>query len=424
MPDKIKPKIENAPGLVLKERKQGWEARWQARTDLVERGYTPKSSRVCLVGNEPTAIERAFITDRCRILQDEMLVWGRGGLPTVAAYDGSILSLSRCYQSDKDSNFHKLEYRSRENYAGLLRRIEADCGDNKVGDLRARYVLRLHELWLGPEYHVAMAHSLMGMLRTLSTFGATILDAEDCRRLKTMLGDMRFQMAKPRGERMTVKQVEDVRAKAIELGRSSLARAQAFQFECILRQKDVIGEWLPLAEPGVSDVVHKNEKWLKGLRWEEIDENLVLHHLTSKRKKMIEPDLKLAPMVLDDLQRDYPGSVIVKDGQVVQVNRSLLPVSGPVIVFERTAVPYHSHQFRKEWRLIATGAGVPLHLQNMDSRASAISEASDAGIPMEHIRQASTHSNISTTERYSRNAAGKTASVQRGRVESRNKSKA
>ena len=40
------PKIDNAHGLTWKSRKAGWEARWQARTDLIERGYRPKSLRI------------------------------------------------------------------------------------------------------------------------------------------------------------------------------------------------------------------------------------------------------------------------------------------------------------------------------------------------------------------------------------------
>jgi hypothetical protein len=47
----------------------------------------------------------------------------------------------------------------------------------------------------------------------------------------------------------------------------------------------------------------------------------------------------------------------------------------------------------------------------MDSRAGGITEASDAGAPLEHIRHAATHSDIQTTQGYSRGAADKTANV-------------
>lgn len=399
MPDT--PKIENAPGLVLRPRKDGWECRWQARTDKVKAGFTPKSSAICHIGPSPNESERNFISDRCNALQSEMLAFGKE-TPTVAAFDGSLGSLINCYQIDTDSPFHKLRFKSRENYLSLMRRLTNDCGDTPLIDINARTLLRWHESWTGVKSRIAMAHSLVGMLRTLMSFGSTILDNAECRRLKTMLGDMRFTMPKARTQRITAEQVNAVRAKAHELGKHSIALAQAFQFECILRQKDVVGEWVPAAEPGISEITDRGQKWLRGLRWSEIDGNLILKHTTSKRNKDVEVDLKLAPMVMEELER-FP----------------VRPQSGPVIVYEVSGLPYQSAQFRKVWRLVATAAGVPESVYNMDSRAGAISEATDAGVPIEHVRHASTHSNTSTTERYSRNQAGKTKSVQLGRVEHR-----
>lgn len=54
------PKIDNAPGLAWKRRNVGWEARWQARTDLVERGFPIKSHGVRMwAGEELTPAEVA-----------------------------------------------------------------------------------------------------------------------------------------------------------------------------------------------------------------------------------------------------------------------------------------------------------------------------------------------------------------------------
>ena len=398
-----KPKIANAPGLVLRPINDGWTAQWQARADLIKRGFPNKSVRICQIGQEPNATELAFIADRCTFLQNEMLVWGRGGLPKGnVPFDGTIASLIRCYQDDSDSPFHKLRWNSRTNYQNLMRRLKSDCGDELLSEVNARMVLRWHELWLGQSNHVAMSHSLIGMVRTLLTFGSTILENEHCRRLKETLGDMRFTMPKPRTERITAEQVAAVRAKAHALGRHSLALAQAFQFEVILRQKDVIGEWVPSSEPGLSEVVDGGHKWLRGIRWSEIDENLILRHTTSKRQKDVEVDLKLAPMVMEELN-------LLGDR----------PKSGPIVVYEKSGRPYQAVQFRKEWRLVATAAGVPENVFNMDSRAGAISEATDAGADLEHVRHAATHSDIKMTQRYSRNAAEKTANVQRSRSEHR-----
>jgi hypothetical protein len=221
-----------------------------------------------------------------------------------------------------------------------------------------------------------------------------------------MLSKMRFAMPQPRTERLTAEQAIAIRAKAHELGRPSIALAQAFQFELMLRQKDVIGEWVPLAEPGVTDLTADGLKWLRGIRWEEIDQNMVLRHVTSKRQKEIVVSLRNAQMVMEEI------------GRLAEV-----PASGPIIVSEWDKLPWTSPEFRRWWRICADAAGVPKKVRNMDSRAGGISEATDAGADLELVRHAATHSNISMTQRYSRGAEEKIATVQMKRAEHRNKPK-
>jgi hypothetical protein len=400
------PKIENAPGLVWRARLVGWEARWQARTDLGKRGFTPTVLRLWK-GSVPTAAEVAFIQDRCNALQAEMLVWGRGGLPEAASFTGSVRSLIQCYETDPDSTYKKLRFRTRENYGSLTRRLVRDCGEMELHAIKARDILRWHEGWTA-NGHVAMAHSLVGMLRTLFGFGATILENAECERLSVVLHRMRFKMPRPRHERLTYEQANAVRTRAHFVGMHSIGLAQALQFDLMLRQRDVIGDWEPITEPGVSDVIRGNEKWLRGLRWETIDANLVLRHVTSKRQKAIEVDLHHAPMVMEELAR-----IIKEDGA--------LPASGPLIRYEATGFPYEAHQFRREWRMVADGVGIPRSVRNMDTRAGAISEATDAGADLEHVRHAATHSDISTTQNYSRGSVEKTAGVMKLRAAHRNK---
>jgi len=68
------PKLEGeAPGLVWRARKKGWAATWQARSDLVARGYVPKSLTLWK-GAEPDPIDREHITSQCQYQQAEMLM--------------------------------------------------------------------------------------------------------------------------------------------------------------------------------------------------------------------------------------------------------------------------------------------------------------------------------------------------------------
>lgn len=400
------PVIDNIPGVAWKPRKNGWEARWQARTDLIAKGWRPRSFGI-FVGEDHEFTDPhniLYIQHRANSFQDDMLAWARGGLPIAGAYDGTLGSLARNYSTDPDSPYPKKRFATRRYYDKLISQITKDHGALLVSEIKGRTVKRWHDTWAADGAKVAMGHALIKMLRTLVNFGATILEDEECKRLSATLKEMRFQMARPRSSFLTAEQASKIRAKAHEMGFPSLALAQAFQFDCMLRQKDVIGEWVPVTEPGLSDVISGNDKWLRGIRWEEIDENLVLRHVTSKRQKPVEVPLSMAPMVMEEL--------------AILGER---PASGPIVVLERFGTPYTAAYFRTLWRKIATECGVPSTVRNMDSRAGAITEATDAGADLEHIRHAATHSDIQMTQRYSRGDAEKTANVLRIRAEHRKK---
>lgn len=403
-----RPIISDAPGLTWRWRNGKWEARWRARRDLIKRGYEPKL-RVLWRGideSELTEVDRALFADRCRSYQDEMLIWGRGGLPTVdGVCDGTLRSLIGCYETDPDSRFQKQRFGSRQNHGRTLARITAKHGDTELREINARLLLRWHEVW-SEGGKISMGSSFVAQLRSLFSFGATILEDRECERLCGIMHKMRFPMGRPRTERITADQAVAVRAKAHEMGWHSIALAQAIQFELMLRQKDVIGEWVPHSEPGTSEILVQKLKWITGLRWSEIDENLILRHRTSKRGKDIEVDLKLAPMILEELQ-------------LIPVR----PASGPVIVseFRGRGLPWVDGEFRRRWRAIAEAAGVPANVRNMDSRAGGISEATDGGADLESVRHAATHSNITTTQRYSRGSVEKVANVMQIRAAHRKK---
>lgn len=425
------PRITDAPGHIWRKHARGWECRWQCRTDLAERGFSPKSKQL-FVGQEPSAVEIAFIQDTCRRLQDEMLVFGRGGLPTLNPYEGSLRSLINCYQTDPDSTYRKLRFGVRKNADGLLRRLAKDHGHEDLGDIKGRTILAWHKAWTGGDKDnvgekIAMGSAFVGQLRTLFTFGRSILECQECVRLGAIMHDLRFEGAEPRKVSITAEQADAIRYKArIEFGWSSLALAQAFQFECTLRQKDVIGEWVPIEEPGISDVIDKTEKWLRGIRWEEIDDNLILSHLTSKKQKKTEVDLKLAPMVLEEFREMIGGEALIVVDPVtkkVTVNRHLLPSTGPIVICDTTLIPWTDNEYRRKWRKVANAAGVPKNVWNMDSRSGAISEAIQAGAPIEFVRHAATHSDVSQTADYDRSQAEATAKVMKMRMANRNKPK-
>lgn len=416
-----KPKLKDAPGYVLRQRRDGWSVLWQCRTDVYMRGYKPRKVRIAVIGNYPTEGERKFISDTCQSFQDDMLAFARD-LPAAdhSQYDGTIGGLIAAYLTDPDSPFRKKRYASRKSYEAFMRRIKEDHGSVIIKEITARSVLRWHEEWM--KRGVTMAHQTITILRLILKFGSTLLNDPACREARLLLSEMTFPVAEPRNTTMTVQQANAIRRALHAKSLHSAALAQSMQFEFMLRQKDVIGEYVPQDEPGISAVIFGQMKWMRGLVWEEVNENFILTHVTSKRQKSITIDMKLAPMVVEELNALYPGIITKNEITLApQVNRSLAPASGPIIVCEYTGRPWSANSYRIAWRKAATASGVPKEVYNMDNRASGVSEASDAGADMEKIRHAATHSNISTTQRYSRNSAEKTAEVMRMRVEHRNK---
>ncbi len=412
-----RPVVDDAPGLTWRYLQSGWEARWRALPERIKDGFTIKSRKLWLGNGEPTDADKRIISDACKQLQGDMLSHGRE-VQAFGPYDSTLSGLMRVYKSDPVSPFPKLRYATRRNYDSMMGRIDRSHGDTMLQDINARTIHAWHADW-SSRGRITSAHSLVGMLRLVFGFGLAFLEDEEgqkhCERLSVVLSKCRFQMGKPRGERITADQANAVRAMAWQMERPSIALGQAFQFECILRQKDVVGEWVPNDEPGVSYTLAGNEKWLRGLLWEEIDAAFVLRHVTSKLNKKIEVPLRLAPMVMEELCK------LAGVASAAELSRDMLRARGPMVVCEYSDIPWTNNEFRRWWRLVANACGIPSHVFNMDTRAGAITEASEANAPMEHIRHAATHGNISMTERYSRGSAEKIANVLQIRSSHRNK---
>ncbi|WP_398470951.1 hypothetical protein [Tardiphaga sp.] len=307
------------------------------------------------------------------------------------------------YQVDPLSSFHKQRFHVRQNHAGMLRRIREQHGATPIAAITGRTLIEWHAGWKGAD-KVAMAHSMVGQLRTVFSFGFTHLADTQCERISQILHRLKFPMAGARTERITADQADAVRTWAHIVGWHSIALAQALQFELILRQKDVIGEWVPVPEPGDSEEVWGDQKWLRGLRWSEISDDLILRHVTSKRQKPVEADLGLSPMVMEELAflDEIPSG------------------DEPVIINEATGMPWTASEYRRKWRIVARYAGVPDNVFNMDSRSGGISEAFEAGVTPERIQKSATHSDLRMTSRYNRGDQLRAASeVQRGRATQR-----
>ncbi|MET3841005.1 hypothetical protein [Bradyrhizobium sp. OAE829] len=283
----------------------------------------------------------------------------------------TLAELATIYRSDERSPYRALRFKVRDGYDSIINRILDECGHMCLTELNADGIQHLYDRWSDGGTKLATGHTMMTRLRGLFSFGTTTLDDPGCQRLSTIMSKMRFQNPVARTEQLTPFLVSSIRAKAHEMGKPSIALAQAIQYELMLAQKDTIGEWVPASEPGESDIVVDGTKWLHGIRWSQIDDNLILRHVTSFRQKSVEIDLKRAPMVMAELEMQFGG---------------VLPKTGPIIRSEWNERPWSSAEFRRWWRKIADAAGVPKNIKNMDSR------------PVEH-RSVTTRNSLNAIQR-------------------------
>jgi hypothetical protein len=264
----------------------------------------------------------------------------------------NVSSLIAQYRTHEESPYHGLRHASRRNYEIHLRRIDRDVGRELIKNLDAERINGLYESW-AKDGHLAIARALAVMLRGLVSFGAKVLKNRDCREVQITMSELQFEGAKPRTEQLTLEQVIDIIRKAREMDLDAIALAMAFQLDCSLTQIDVIGQWVPETEPGETDIRKGGAKWLRGLRWSEIDKNYVLRHPMSRDGKVFEFNLAAdAPTVMAELKRTTWGGP--------------LPQSGAVIIRKKRNLPYDGDAYREDWRKVANAAGIPKSFRSTD----------------------------------------------------------
>ena len=92
-----------------------------------------------------------------------------------------------------------------------------------------------------------------------------------CKELRDILADINFPAPRPRREAPTAGEINAARKAAHDLGHAPAAFAYALQFEGAVRQWDVIGKWVPLADKRPTLIIDGGKKWV-GPMWSQIDE--------------------------------------------------------------------------------------------------------------------------------------------------------
>jgi site-specific recombinase XerD len=373
-------------GLVQRASKDGTtRLYWRAPRPAIALRYEPSLIRI----EETDPKEVAAV---CAQLQAEALEWiaTQTGAAIQIKKEPTWSDLTRAYVLNADSPYHSVKFNTRKTYRFDLDALDALIGHVKLSAMNLAFFKKLYD---GIRHngdgkdHVTQAHRSISMMRRMISYGIAS-ELKGCSRLSEILHNTRFEQPARRGVAMTREHVETFVRKAVELGRPSLAISTALQFETSLRQRDCIGEWVPLnGKVPMSNFVIGKAEWANGLTWANIDDQWRLSNRTTKTGQVVSHDLTLCPLALKLLQ------------QVPEAERI-----GPIVIDERAGRPYANNAFQEQWRKIANLAGIPKEIRNMDARAGAASEADEAGATLDDVRSTMGHSDAKTTLRYIRNS--------------------
>lgn len=371
-------------GLTKIIRKNGTvETYWRCTKAAKAAGYKPTIVRL---------LDDDDVFRVCASLQAEMLAWmaRHTGASIALPKYYTIESLFRSYRERPSSPYHQVKWNTRKTYDQVLDLIEEGAGNVRLSQIN----MDTFHIWFndarwpegkGGVEHLRKAVGIISMMRRVVSFGVAA-EIEECARLHAILTNMRFPGYRKRSVSMTAEQAASFVETAISHGRLSLALGMAIQFECGLRQRDVIGEWAPIEGKSISPYVLNRREWLNGLTWDMLGGDWVLTKATTKTGSVVNYDLSLAPMARRVIE------LIPKE------KRSF----GPMILDEGSMRPYAEHGYHREWRKIADLAGIPRSVLNMDARSGAATEASDAGAALGDTQAVLGHSDQRTTARYVR----------------------
>jgi hypothetical protein len=387
----------NAPGLRWRQRANGeCKAYWVGRSDLVKKGYKPKTVPLHYDLADPASA--ALLIQRCHLLQDEMLQWAHGAGVLARQFTGTVKSLCDKYQSDADSPFRELQPDTRKSYAKHLRILCESVGDRRLDAVSGADVRRWYKRIAEPtepegKPRLSYAYTIIGIFKAVVSYGgslgAELVSPNPCIELRAQLAAAKFTQGPARDTHLTHEQVTAFCNRAHEVGRHSMARGVLIQFECAFRQRDVIGRW-------------DGDRWERGLTWSHVGKDGWLRKRTSKNGAPAEHRIADYPDLAAELERTPAENRV-----------------GPLVIDETNGLPYKPEKYRRWFRAIAREVGIPDEVWNMDSRAGAVTEAYESGATTEGAMALATHTQVATSRRYRRKGGEASSQVAKLRVSNR-----
>jgi hypothetical protein len=411
----------NAPGLkVGRNNLRYWIARQVVRDPMgfpdacIPLPVGADKAEIATLCQEHAARLRAWIDEQKKAEQVEPQA-------TKTRYDGSVLSACRVYQEHPFSPFNtNVKHNTRATYLSSLRLIERTVGPRLIRNLTVLDVQNWYIQWRKPAEpgraeRIDRAHDAVSMFRTVLWF-MTALRRPECKQLAEELKAVRFEKGRAREQEITYQQVMAFIRKAQQMGQSGIIPADravhmsiavAAQFDLMVRQMDIIGQWAPRAPApklpkGAATLIDGNKVWSGFFTWENVP---------GWRWRMRTSKSKYRSAMSFDLS-DF-GILFPLLEAVPHEHRT-----GPIVKGEGD-LPVRQSSFGKWFRQIARAAGIPDDVWNMDARAGGATEAEESGAELENIQAALTHSKKETTLRYIRQRGTKIAAVAEARSRKR-----
>lgn len=404
-----------APGLKQIKRKHGVDLYWAKDDAALFADYRPATVHIHVDLSNPDAGES--IERICQREQAAMLLWlderGDDRERLRPKFNGTIGSLCLIYESDPESGFSDLQQNTQSSYRDWLKIVRETIGARRIDALEAKYFRTCYRNWKAPaepggETRMRRAYGCIQIVKILLGYGMQGgLFYAHCERLLNALSRMRFAKNPPRDAFMTFEHAAAIVEQALLNNDPSTALVQALQFECLLRQIDIVGKWRVestdyVLKPGEIRGT-KKRVWSGMTAGLILNETGVLRIRTSKTAQYVEHALEKCELVVRCLEH-------------IQSIDPNLPLA-----HRADGSPWPSHmKFGKHWRVYADAAGVPKSVWNMDNRAGGFTEASAAGASHDDLAGTGAHATKKTTQTiYMRGAAEISARVQDARQKSR-----
>jgi hypothetical protein len=220
---------------------------------------------------EAAALRQRELRARC----NEYIKFVLAKMPPEPAITSDLTLATLIEEYKQTARYRKLIYKSRCSYDANMKRIERDYGKVVLKNVTSEDLEKWRAHWSGGGAHPAMGHAVMTATRILLRFGVRKFGDENCARLAVHFP--RFEKRKTGTRKhISAAQLVQFRAQAHKMGLHSLALAGALLFEAELGQKQLVGCWVPLSEPGSSNIIHKEKKWLGEVDWSRIDSDRIL----------------------------------------------------------------------------------------------------------------------------------------------------